>query len=57
MGKTNKDRELKGYPRVPEWARAKPTKIHRNSKDKRKQQKLDDDFIDCREEYYEYEMD
>ena len=56
VGKTYKDRDLKDLPRVPEWARAKPTRIH--GKSKRKPQD-DDDFADNRERYYDevYEQD
>lgn len=57
MGKTYKDREAQGRPRVPEWARPKPTIVHKNAKQKRQNGK--NDFVDCREEYYHdiYEND
>lgn len=46
MSKTYKDRDKIGRPRVPEWARAKPTLIHKNKKKDRQQ-----DLEDPREEY------
>lgn len=45
MGKTYKDREARGWPRVPEWARPKPTKIHNKGKAKK------DDPDDLRDQY------
>lgn len=49
MGKTYKDREAVGRPRVPDWARAKPTRVHGKGK-KRPQ---DNDPDDLRDEYLE----
>lgn len=46
MGKTHKDRDRKGLPRVPRWAMAKPTRIER---DKRKAQVDDLDDVWYRE--------
>lgn len=42
MGKTYKDRDRVGRPRVPEWARPKPTRIH---KDKKKEPEDRDDYL------------
>ena len=35
MGKTYKDREKKGLPRVPNWARPKPERVHEDEREKR----------------------
>lgn len=32
MGNTYKDRDRKGLPRVPKWARPRPERVHRNKK-------------------------
>lgn len=47
MGKTYKDRDKIGRPRVPEWARPKPTKVHTGSKKDHQDKDL------SREEYLE----
>lgn len=36
MGKTYKDREKKGLPRVPNWARPKPEQTFEDDREKRK---------------------
>lgn len=53
MGKTYKDREKVGRPRVPEWARPKPGIFHKKKKNK------DDWDVDPREDFFEelYEKD
>ena len=48
MGKTYKDREKVGRPRVPEWARPKPTLVHNKGK-----RKKEDDGDDYRADYFD----
>jgi hypothetical protein len=47
MGKTYKERDMRDLPRVPHWARAKPTKAHGKGR------KRPDDPDDLRDEYLE----
>lgn len=48
MGKTYKDRDKIGRPRVPEWARPKPTRVHDRPTKKDQQ-----DRADARDQYLE----
>lgn len=42
MGKTYKDRDRVGRPRVPEWARPKPTRVHESTKKSHEKEDRDD---------------
>lgn len=47
MGRTYKDREKKGLPRVPKWARPRPEQLHKKDKKQDQQNKdREDDFPD-----------
>lgn len=53
MGKTYKDREKKGLPRVPNWARPPAEKIFELEETKRKKNKDRKDLKERTDDYYD----
>lgn len=56
MGKTYKDREKVGRPRVPEWARPRPTRPHRDDREREMEEWIQQE-IEAEKEWHDAKED